>query len=201
MKMSLSLVPGVLLTAGLCLPIGAGLGQWNSSVQDESDPSVGWRQRQQQQHDELVTALQGSWNLIEFRHITNDLAGIGVAGFLNITEDLLTFIVHTSDPGEGFFGDPRRFQAGVHYWRVSDDLYLQTSSVLSHTNFEGGDVQFEPQLTPREYQPVVGDLELSLVRSDGSVLRFQRLAPQPFPERAIRALEAARSGLDPYEQR
>ena len=180
-----------------------GLGLIVAGQEDGQDDLLppGWRERQQLERDELTAALQGNWTLVEFNHATNDLSTVGIAGYLGVQADLLVFIVHTTEPAVDFFGEPRRFQAGVHHWRLSDDSKLQTASIIGHTNFRNGQLEFENQYTPREYQPIVDERELSLVRSDGSVLRFLKLDAQPFPEQAAEIIEAARAGLDPFEDR
>lgn len=187
--MTTSLLPGAAsgvlgLLAGLTLALAP-----TQLVQEPDETGaglpLGWRQRQQRALDELRAGLIGSWTLTEFEHVANDLSGIGVAGYLGITEDLLTIVLHTADPDVGAFDDPRRFQAGVHHWRLSEDSRLQTASVLGHSNFAGGELFFEGLYTTREYELILSDRNLELVRADGSVLRFLKLPEQAFPEAVL----------------
>lgn len=187
--MTTSVLPGV-ATGALGLLAGLALSFTPTQLpqgQDETEegPPLGWRQRQQHALDELRAGLIGSWTLTEFEHVANDLSGIDVAGYLGITEDLLTIVLHTADPTVRASDDPRRFQAGVHHWRLSENSRLQTASVLGHSNFAGGQLSFESLYTTREYELVLSDRNLSLIRADGSSLRFLKLPEQAFPEAVL----------------
>ncbi len=194
--MTTSALPGV---ASGALGLLAGLALSLAPAQLTQEPGgsegalpLGWRQQQQRALDELRAGLIGSWTLSEFEHVTNDLSDVNVAGYLGITEDLLTIVLHTTDPDAGSFDDPRRFQAGVHHWRLSEANRLQTASVLGHSNFAGGQLAFERLFTTREYELVVSERNLELIRADGSKLRFLKLPKQAFPEAALLGLDVPR---------
>lgn len=142
--------------------------------------------------DTVREGLQGYWRLTRFLHPANDTDRYDVRGFLSVDEIYLTFIVHAVPLSGSFFtNNATLLQGGVHHWRVSSEGVLQTSAVISHTNF-GGPMQLEPNYTPREFQvDLVGDT-LTLTRSDGGILAFERIAATPFPQAAIEIIETAR---------
>ena len=189
--------------AGLILGLALALGP-SDSVPDQpsvapltQEPEIGWRQRQNQEQEKLRASLQGSWTLAEFNHSRNNLDGVPVTGYMGITEDLLTILVHAGDPEVGLFDDPRRFQAGVHHWRLSEEGRLQLASVLAHSNFADGALVFENLYTTRQYEITLSESRLDLTRPDRSVLRFAKLEEQIFPETVLR--NAGLTSRDPKE--
>jgi hypothetical protein len=146
--------------------------------------------------EELSKSLVGLWNLVRFEHSTSQPPPATLAGLLSIDEHVLTFISHIQLLDGTVFDNLRQFQGGLHHWRISEELRLQTASLLSHTNMNGK-LEFEPQDTLREYEFEVDLLgtSLTLVRPDRSVLYFDRVPEPLFPERALEKFEALRSGL------
>jgi len=142
--------------------------------------------------DAVREGLQGYWRLTRFIHPANDTDRYDVRGFLSVDEIYLTFIVHAVPLSGSFFtNNATLLQGGVHHWRINTEAVLQTSAVISHTNF-GGPMQLEPNYTPREFQiDLVGDA-LTLTRSDGGILSFERIAATPFPQAAVEIIETAR---------
>ena len=142
--------------------------------------------------DATREALQDYWRLTRFIHPTNDIDRYDVRGFLWADPVYMTFMVHAVPLSGNFFTDNSiLMQGGVHHWRINTEGVLQTSAVISHTNFVGY-MQLEPNYTPREFQiDLVGD-SLTLTRSDGGILTFERITPTPFPQAAIEIIDTAR---------
>lgn len=142
--------------------------------------------------DATREALQDYWRLTRFIHPTNDIDRYDVRGFLWADPIYMTFMVHAVPLSGNFFTDNSiLMQGGVHHWRINTEGVLQTSAVISHTNFVGY-MQLEPNYTPREFQiDLVGD-SLTLTRSDGGILTFERITPTPFPQAAIEIIDTAR---------
>jgi hypothetical protein len=136
-----------------------------------------------EQRRALQTGIVGHWSLERFDHVSNPLTAVPIFGQLHIAADgYLHLIVHTREPDAGLFEDDLRVQAGVHHWRLTDSGVLQTSSILSHSNFSGS-LEVEYAFLPREYRPTLwlDGQELRLERPDGSVFRWKRLAAGVFP--------------------
>lgn len=142
--------------------------------------------------EQLKTDLVGYWRLMRFQHPTNNIDNYEVRGFLSVDDVYLTFLVHATPLSAGLFTSTEPLiQAGVHHWQINTDGILQTSAVISHTNFDGP-LQFEPNFTPREFQVNLGGADLTLTRPDGATLLFERITPTGFPQAAVDQIEAER---------
>ncbi len=142
--------------------------------------------------DAIREGLRGYWRLTRFIHPSNDNDRYDVRGFLAVDEVYLTFIVHAVPLSGSLFTDNSiLLQGGAHHWRINTEGVLQTSAVISHTNF-AGTMQLEPNYTPREFQMELAGDALNLTRSDGAILSFERIAPTPFPQAAVEIIDAAR---------
>ncbi len=163
--------------------------------QDEFPP--GWRGEQLRREAQLREQLIGHWQLIEFRHASNNLAGTQVAGFMSIDPEVLTIVLHAALSEPGPFQEPLQLQGGAHYWRIDENQRIQTASILSHSTFNGRP-EIERSLTPREYEPTLAETELTLRRGDGSQLIFLRVPGLAFPDAAIAIMDAVKAGRDPF---
>lgn len=165
--------------------------------EEEQEPLPGLLGVNAARAEKLMEALPGSWQLTDFIHSTNQLDQVPIFGFLSIEKDgYLNVIIHTREPEASIFEDDLRVQAGVHHWRISERGFLQTSSILAHTNFSG-DLGVELVFTPREYAVTIVGETLILRRPDDSQLVFERLGEAVFPNQALRRIEAIREGTTP----
>jgi hypothetical protein len=168
--------------------------------EDEPDLPPGLLGFQAERMRELSEKLEGSWQLIGFRHVTNDLSGVSIFGHATFTDtNYLSLLIHAQNPEPPLFEDDLLVQSGVHHWRVTPDGKLQTATLLAHTNFDGP-LLVELAYTPREYD-VLFRMEgrvLVLTRIDGSELTFRKLGQSVFPEVAAERLKAARMGRNPF---
>lgn len=191
------------LTAALAAiaPLGPAPAQEDGPAPaDEDELPPGLLGFQAQRQRELSEALAGSWQLVGFRHVSNDLSGVPIFGMATFTKDnYLHLLIHTQEPDPVWFAEELLVQGGVHHWRIDSRGILQTATLMAHTNFDGG-LLLEPAYTPREYQvQVLADGNaLQLRRVDGSELSFVRLGASVFPEVAVERLKAAQSGRNPF---
>lgn len=197
-------LPGLLLAGkalGLPRPAGPGAAHQEPPVEQEPPPAPpvapdSPRAALALKQAELGQSIQGLWNLVRFEHATNPAPPANLAGLLSIDRHVLSFISHIQLLEGTVFDNLRQFQGGLHHWRISEELRLQTASLLSHTNMNGK-LEFEPQDTLREYELEIDLLgtSLTLVRPDRSRLYFERVPEPYFPERAIEKFDALRSGV------
>jgi hypothetical protein len=149
---------------------------------------------------ELSKGLEGTWQLVRFRHATNDLGTTPIRGVVTFSADgFMHLLIHTVDPQPTVFSPEIFVQGGFHHWRVDSTGSLQTSTVLAHTNFDG-DLESEPAYYPREYGLYLSPegLSMTLTRADGSELDFEKLERSVFPEAAVenlRRLKAETGGV------
>jgi hypothetical protein len=199
-------LPALLLAGkalGLSRPASPGTGLQEPPVEQEPPPVPpappdSPRAALALKQAELSQSIQGLWNLVRFEHATDPAPPANLAGLLSIDRHVLTFMCHIQLLEGTIFDNLRQFQGGVHHWRISDELRLQTASLLSHTNMNGK-LEFEPQDTLREYELEIDLLGtgLVLVRPDRSRLYFERVPEPFFPERAVEKFDTLRSGLTP----
>jgi hypothetical protein len=147
------------------------------------------------QQEQLSERLRGLWTLTRYEPAVRSSARSAVVASLLVEQRVLAFFSHVDRLDATLFDQKLEFQAGLHHWRISDELRLQTSSMISHTNMNQG-LQFEPPGTVREYA-LEFDLDgpgMSLRRPDGTTLYFERNETIVFPENSIKRIEAYKAG-------
>lgn len=147
------------------------------------------------QQEQLSERLRGLWTLVRYEPPVRSNWRSAVVASLLVEERALAFFCHVDRLDATLFDQKLEFQAGLHHWRISDELRLQTSSLISHTNMNQG-LEFEPPGTVREYA-LEFDLDgpgLSLRRPDGTALFFERNVTTVFPESSIKRIDAFKAG-------
>lgn len=147
------------------------------------------------QQEQLSERLRGLWTLTRYEPAARSSSRSAVVASLLVEERVLAFFSHVDRLEATLFDQKLEFQAGLHHWRISDELRLQTSSMISHTNMNQR-LEFEPPGTVREYA-LEFDLDgpgLTLRRPDGTTLYFERNETTVFPETSIKRIEAYKAG-------
>lgn len=150
----------------------------------------------------LTEQLVGGWRLVSFQQASSVSNYRQVSGVLLVGESLATLTIHGQlDPARtGRTGEV--VQSGVHYWRIGQRETLEMATVLGHDNAnDGGVLQREPNLEPREYEVRILGQRLVLSKRDGTRLEFDRFDVNAFPPEAVRFIDALRQGRDPDELR
>lgn len=139
-------------------------------------------QERLEQIDFLEQQIQGAWTLNRF------LPGgshnpIGPArGFALFRDGYATIVVHAVQNTE--LEDEALYQTGVLHYRIDENLRLQTSTIMGHSNF-GGDFAYEMRWMPREFRIQIVEQIMVLERPDGARLQFQRAGQSAFPRDSL----------------
>lgn len=196
------------LAAGTLLDLPSpfsGQNEWappNSSSQEKEqakeskqvlEPPVQRYLRKEQKR--LEEEILGNWLLMDFKDPNSPLSNETYQGWACFSEGYLTMFLQCRASERGFFRqvERRNFQVGSHRYRISDALYLQTSSILGSTNFTDEErVEFEPSGFPREFKVEIGDSVLRLTNREFVTFEFRHLEESKFPLETVLDLQKSR---------
>lgn len=149
---------------------------------------------------QILEQMTGVWSLMSLqqqRGIETD----NLFGYAIILDNYISLVVHATDPDINGLEPDFNFQTSISAFELRDDGMMYCASLIGHSNF-GGD--FEPELRgfPRVYRVEASELDLTLMRSDGSLLQFRRMQPGFFPPGALGLLNDLRNeGFTPLDDR
>lgn len=163
----------------------------------EPVPITAFRQRERQR---LEKELEGAWMLTSFQTTQEYVDPRDVRGFADFHAGFMTLILQGREPDLSLLRGAvvnYTIQAGAYRYRVSENLTLQTATIMGYSNANAlGELAFDASGDAREYTLRLADDELTLIREGGNQFVFSRLRSSAFPNTAIEALERARAGLD-----
>jgi len=143
----------------------------------------------------LEEEILGNWMLMDFRDPNAPLSNETYHGWACFHEGYLTMFLQMRTLEPGLFREVERhyFQVGSHRYRLSEALYLQTSSILGSTNFGDEDaIEFEPSGFSREFRVEIGDNILRLTNRDFVTFEFRHLEESKFPLDTVLDLQGSR---------
>ena len=193
-----------LLSLGL-----AGLLTLSFVQEEEIKRPLGFSGFKETEKERIEEEIEGTWMLLEYKSPREVLPRNQYAGFASFQNNFFSMTLRLSGTKRGIFADRPAtvVQAGVHRYRLSNDLRLQTATVMGFSN-ENDDfeLEIEPSAYPREYQVSLKEDQLSLRRADGLEFVFRRADSDGyFPRKAADALERNRGRVfrvpDDWEQR
>ena len=158
----------------------------------EPDAPIGVLGFRPSQRKLLEEGLLGTWRLERFVHPEQPIAEGDVVGAALFARDTLSIQIHIRTLRPFATGPDFYVQAGIHYWRIDEQLRLSTATVIGHSDL-AGPMTYEPAFQPREFEVTLDLDSMSLTRPDGARLEFSRIDVEGFPEQALRALEDARA--------
>jgi hypothetical protein len=145
------------------------------------------------QQEQLEEQLVGVWTLVGYDFVGRSLDEQRLQGFAVFLDGFMsiTLQAQAAEPTRIFGGSDigYYFQAGVHRYRVSEMMRLQTASILGFDNMnDDAQLDFIGATSVREHQLTLqGDL-LTLFNEDGSRLVFRKTHKSAFPVYAIEHL-------------
>ena len=155
----------------------------------------------QHQREKLLEQLPGAWQLLEFDHIAKDRGESTVLGAMIVTDGLMSLTIHATAPEFINVTADRLVQSGIYYWRISEDLRFESSSLMAHSNMDGGPLTIEAPFVPSIFEiDMLTPNDLMLIRRDGSRLMFRRMDSELFPLEAQKMVELLKSGKVTLEQ-
>jgi len=149
----------------------------------------------------LEQEIEGVWLLTSFEPRDRVVDPRDVRGYASFQDGFMTLLLQGRglDPTAFIARSPTYFavEAGLHRFRISPELTLQTAAVMGYTNAnDEGVLAFDRSGATREYTISVEDGELTLTRSRSSRFTFRRLpGGAEFPIEAIQAIERGRMGI------
>ena len=173
-----------LLLAGIlaCLPQDPG-SEPDPEGQDEASeapPFVSYREREMAR---LEDDVQGAWILLSYETPRQLLDRRDVQGFATFKDGRLVLILQAVGEGDRLLGPELTYaiHAGVHHYRVSPQLALQTSAIMEQVVHPDDDPPLGEPATLREYNLRVLNDELVLTHLDGTRMVFRRTRAGTFP--------------------
>ena len=169
---------------------------------DDLDPSTTLFGVQQEDKARLEEEIVGAWLLTGFDSPSELVDQEDIRGFAVFHDGFLSLTIQARTFNPEFLGDGVQYwvQGGGHRYRISDFGTLQTASILGFHNVnDDGVLVFEPASFPREYTITIADGALTLERSDGALLSFNRLQKSTFPNEAIDYLNLTSGSGGPRE--
>lgn len=161
-------------------------------AEQDPDAPVGVLGYRPSQRKALEQGLLGTWRLERFVHPDQPIADGDVVGAALFAPGTLSIQIHIRTLRPFASGPDFYVQAGIHYWRIDEQLRLATATVIGHSDLVGP-MTYEPAFQPREFEVSLDGDSLSLTRPDTARLEFSRMEIEGFPEQAQRALEDARA--------
>jgi hypothetical protein len=148
----------------------------------------------------IEQGLEGAWLLVRYDPADALFDARNVQGVAIFQEGYLSLNIMAQTFQSEFFGDGFQLfiQGGAHRYRVDDFLRLQTAAIFSFHNFDDDeDLETEASGSPREYEIELDETgrTLSLTKSDGAVLLWNKLAETPFPSESSDALDRVRGKI------
>lgn len=135
---------------------------------------------------ELEKELVGCWILNHVEMPDRFVEKSDVNGYVVFQDGLMASSMRMRDLG-GFFGTTPRYavQSGLHRYRISDIGQLQMANVQSFSSMNDAlEMVFDPPPGVRQYDAEIANGILTLRRSDGALLMFNRIAGGEFPAAA-----------------
>jgi hypothetical protein len=190
-----------LLASPLLLLLPAFAQDWGRA--QEADPFRPAAMPSSAQQKSLEAALTGVWNLVDYNIVGRSLDEQELQGFAFFLDGFMsiTLQAQAAEPARFFGGSDigYYFQAGVHRFRVSEMLRLQTASILGFDNMnDDAELDFIGATSVREHQLTLQGNLLTLYNEDGSGLVFQKSHKAAFPVYAIEHLRR-NTGGEPIE--
>ena len=139
--------------------------------------------------------LPGAWILTEHRTDQALAEASERGGFMLFHDGFLTIFVTVRTYESGFLGSDEKVyaQAGSFRYRISEDLLLQTASMMGFVTGDGDEIILTGSNEAREYQVQLEDGELELYNAlEGIRLTLRETTAADFPESAIEELDLLR---------
>lgn len=159
-------------------------------------PFTAYREEEKARMEEEI---QGAWRLNMLETPSERFDDRVIQGFALFYDGYMALVLQGEQQVEGFLTvDQReyRLQAGIYRFQFSNQLTLQTASVMGFSNADAFDLIFERLDEPREFLVDLNERELRLNHPNGHWLVFEHMDTSIFPEEALRALERKRAGFD-----
>jgi len=195
------------LSAGVCLPGGKAWLGLQEEQQETPPPQDG-----EQEEDEfanlspfarfralerrrLEEELQGAWILTEHRTGEDGPFDDERQGFMLFHEGFVTIFVYVRTVENGFLGATEKVyaQAGSFRYRINDELFLQTASMMGFVTGDGDEIEVTGSGEGREYEIALQDGQMDLFNAaEGIRMTLRHIARTDFPAAALEDLEEQR---------
>ncbi len=176
----------------------AGLTQEEDATQEEAEddsliPPIKRFRRQEQRRFEKE--IVGNWILVDFKDPNNPLSEEYVDGWAAFHDGYMTMFLSMRTFERAIFKnkEQRYFQYGAHRYRISEELYLQTATIMASTNInEDHDILYEESGFAREFQIELRENVMEMTNRDRVTFEFRRVDDTNFPIEAIQGLQESR---------
>lgn len=148
------------------------------------------------ERERLETEIQGNWLLIEFENPNEPARQSVMQGWASFNQGYLTLFLQYSAVEAALLREVQRryVEVAAHRYRISEDLLLQTASILGTSNMNPSrELVPEEAGTAREFRVQLQDGLLELITRKGTRITFRRVEETAFPVDAVLDLEATRS--------
>jgi hypothetical protein len=153
-----------------------------------------------EERQRLERELEGAWSLFTYTTDGGDVDPRDARGFATFHQGYMSLILQAREQVQRLLrlpGPEYTIQAAGFRYRVSEDLALQTASVLGFSNANADrELEFESTNAAREYELRLVRDELVLSRPNAT-FTFRRMPAGEFPASAIESLDRSRSGSVP----
>ncbi len=140
--------------------------------QDEPSPAS---ERVRIDRKKLQKDIQGAWRLVELQARTMAPQSRKDVGYCLISGNCLSLELHLGWMSDPATLDARTFQSGTHSFGIDDEGQLTTSTLIGAYINRANRLEFESPGYARSYKITLVANQLSLARSDGQTLVFERM--------------------------
>ncbi|MFT5286823.1 MAG: hypothetical protein ACI8TQ_002996 [Planctomycetota bacterium] len=145
----------------------------------------------------LEEQIIGGWYLSGYLLEGSPVSTDDISGSVIFSDGYMGLVIHAYEyvaHGDGGIDEEVLYaQAGIYQYRLKDSLYLQTSTVIGHSN-PYDDVDYETTGSLRQYQVSIEDEQLILRSADETALRFDRIKHREFTQFEEAQLKSYQSG-------
>ncbi|MCK6445874.1 MAG: hypothetical protein L6Q99_05725 [Planctomycetes bacterium] len=159
---------------------------WNLQTPTTQDPSA-QEPKPFPLSDSAVAAtlgeqIQGAWQLERIDSPLVPLMPADTEGYALFHDGYMALELHGITPMGLDDSDGEFFQTGFHRYSLDGTGGMETSSLIGVTNLtDDEDIQFQPAGDRRRFRVSLLGEKLTLERTDGTRLFFQKLGKLPFP--------------------
>lgn len=119
--------------------------------------------------------IQGAWRLVELQSPNIYAQSRTDVGYCLISGNCLSLELHLGWMSDPATIDARSFQSGTHTFDIDDEGQLRTSTLIGAYINRANILQFDSPGYARSYKVTLVANRLSLARSDGQTLIFERM--------------------------
>lgn len=143
--------------------------------QPQDPPEGAGADRVRVDRKKLHKELQGAWRLVEFHAPTLYPQARKDVGYCLFAGSSMSLEMHLGWMSDAVNVEAKTFQSGTHNFDLDDQGFLRTSSLIGAFVNRVGELQFESPGTSRTYKVTLSAGRLTLARTDGQTLAFERM--------------------------